>query len=77
MLSPPSSRNKNRHDAIDDGDTTAGRGSRLFKRSAHLFGTRGARPDDAKVTTWEEIDKPDVTVAVTQGASEMSSSVPT
>jgi polar amino acid transport system substrate-binding protein len=27
-------------------------------------------PDDAKVTTWEEIDKPDVTVAVTQGASE-------
>jgi polar amino acid transport system substrate-binding protein len=27
-------------------------------------------PDDSKVTTWDEIDKPDVTVAVTQGASE-------
>lgn len=27
-------------------------------------------PDDAKVTTWDEIDKPEVTVAVTQGASE-------
>jgi polar amino acid transport system substrate-binding protein len=27
-------------------------------------------PDDSKITTWDEIDKPDVTFAVTQGASE-------
>jgi polar amino acid transport system substrate-binding protein len=27
-------------------------------------------PDDSTITTWEEIDKPEVTFAVTQGASE-------
>jgi polar amino acid transport system substrate-binding protein len=27
-------------------------------------------PDDSTITTWDEIDKPEVTVAVTQGASE-------
>jgi polar amino acid transport system substrate-binding protein len=27
-------------------------------------------PDDSSITTWEEIDKPDISIAVTQGASE-------